>query len=702
MSFLAPLFLIGAAAVAAPIIFHLIRRTSREKTIFSSLMFLQATPPRVTRRSRLENIFLLILRCLVLGLLALGFSRPFLQRPFATPPSGQAKKIVVLVDTSASMRRENLWQQARAKAEQLLRAATPADSVALMTFDQRVQPLIGFEQWNALSPGERVSSSVQRLAQINPGWHGTHLGNALISAVEALEDANGREKETAGIRQIIVISDLQEGAHLEGVQGYEWPRGVEFILDPVKPKKPANAGLQLVMEREESDLTAPDAPPRIRISNSTDSDREQFKVGWLASGDVAFASTPIDVYVPPGQNSIFQAPPMPSGLREQRLALVGDDHDFDNGLFIVPPRAEQIPVLYLGDESARDSSQPLYYLRRAFQQTRMQSVQILVRTNGSSVMETDLAAVQLAVVSETMNEPLVKLTRHLLDSGKTVVFPMKSAQGAQVLSKILGSVAVGADEASEGGYAMLEQIDFQHPLFAPFDDPRFNDFTKIHFWKHRRIETNQLAGAKILARFDKGDPAILQMSVGKGTLLILTSGWHPSDSQLALSSKFVPMLYSLLQESGSIKAQRSQYVVGDTIPLPAEATVQPPGGVPASAGPDSALRTPHSALTEHPGIYTASTGKDSWRFAVNLPPDESKTAAIPVEELQRLGLPLKVPVVDQARAIEQKKRLQNAELEARQKLWRWLILATLVVLMLETWVAGLLSRRATLQPATSV
>src|SRR5947207_2702253 len=98
MSFLAPLFLIGAAAVAAPIIFHLIRRTSKEKTIFSSLMFLNPTPPRVTRRSRLENIFLLFLRCVVLCLLALGFARPFLQRPFANSPSGQAKKIVVLVD----------------------------------------------------------------------------------------------------------------------------------------------------------------------------------------------------------------------------------------------------------------------------------------------------------------------------------------------------------------------------------------------------------------------------------------------------------------------------------------------------------------------------------------------------------------------------------------------------------------------------
>ena len=38
MSFLAPLFLLGGLAVALPVIFHLIRRTTREKTLFSSLI----------------------------------------------------------------------------------------------------------------------------------------------------------------------------------------------------------------------------------------------------------------------------------------------------------------------------------------------------------------------------------------------------------------------------------------------------------------------------------------------------------------------------------------------------------------------------------------------------------------------------------------------------------------------------------------
>ena len=62
MNFLTPLFLLGALAVAAPILFHLIRQTSKEQTNFSSLMFLLPVPPRVTKRSRLEHLLLLLLR----------------------------------------------------------------------------------------------------------------------------------------------------------------------------------------------------------------------------------------------------------------------------------------------------------------------------------------------------------------------------------------------------------------------------------------------------------------------------------------------------------------------------------------------------------------------------------------------------------------------------------------------------------------
>jgi hypothetical protein len=76
---------------------------------------------------------------------------------------------------------------------------------------------------------------------------------------------------------------------------------------------------------------------------------------------------------------------------------------------------------------------------------------------------------------------------------------------------------------------------------------------------------------------------------------------------------------------------------------------------------------------------------------VNLDPAESRTAPLNVETLEQFGCRLANPArrpVDR----EQLRQLRNAELEGRQKLWRWLILAAIGVLIAETWLAGRLKR----------
>ncbi|HZN34277.1 MAG TPA: BatA domain-containing protein, partial [Pirellulaceae bacterium] len=80
MSVLFPLYLAGLAALTLPLILHLVRRTPKGRKEFSSLMFLAPSPPRLTRRSRLDQILLLLLRLAALAFLAFAFARPFLRQ----------------------------------------------------------------------------------------------------------------------------------------------------------------------------------------------------------------------------------------------------------------------------------------------------------------------------------------------------------------------------------------------------------------------------------------------------------------------------------------------------------------------------------------------------------------------------------------------------------------------------------------------
>jgi hypothetical protein len=685
MSFLAPLFLLGALAVALPLLFHLIRRSSRERVPFSSLMFLVPTPPRVTRRSRIENWFLLLLRCLVICLLAFAFARPFLSRPAAMNAASQSShQIILLIDTSASMRRGNLWAQTLDRANAVLRTTSPADQVACFTFDRTAKAIVTFDEWSKQSAGERAPLVGQRLASITPAWASTHLGQALIAATEAFDNSHHEE----ATRRIILITDLQEGSRLDGLQGYEWPRNLQVAVETVTTPNPSNAGLQLVADRENVDNSPSGALPRLRISNSSDSKREQFQVGWRNPNAPGTLASAADVYVPRGQSRIFTAP-KPPGAGFNQLAITGDDHDFDNTVFYAPPLPQIARVLFLGNDDSKDPAHPLFYVQRAFQNTRRLDVQLVARNTASPLFADDLQDAALLIIGDSLPDSQIQSAKLFLENGGTALMPLATLDMAATLSRLLESSDIAADEARPANYSMLAQINFEHPLFAPFADPRFSDFTKIHFWNHRRVNLDSIQDAQIAARFDNGDAALAQIPLGRGTLFVLTSGWHPADSQLALSSKFVPLLYSVLDQSGQVKDQRSQYFVGDTVALP--------------SGPKVTLIQPNGSEVEvqtvfhdanQPGIYAAK-GDSALRFAVNLAPEESRTAPMPIEDLQRVGVPLKDQQPNTVRPGQQQRQqhLLATELESRQKLWRWVIVAALAILFLETCLAGRLTRR---------
>ncbi len=697
MSFLAPFFLLGAAAIAAPILFHLIRRTSKEKQPFSSLMFLQPSPPRVTKRSRLENLLLLLLRCLVLALLALGFARPFIPRPVEVNNDPNAgRKIVVMVDASASMRREGVWDGAVKKAQEILNDAGRADRVALYTFDRVVVRHVGFEEWGQMPEAQRAGAAGERLAAAQPSWAGTRLGNALISAVEALEEADSDDTQAqwSGPREIVLISDLQKGSDVDSLQAYEWPEGVTLRIEPVKAPKPTNAGIQLVAERRDGPRQKEDAGPRVRVTNSADSKREQFHVGWVSGTSPDFLGGLAEAYVPPGQSRVVRLSKAPAGAKDLKVKLVGDDEEFDNIVWHVEQEPQVVPVVYLGSEKDTDLEQPLFYLNRAFQESKLEKIEVIQRPQATPVAQTDLDRTRFVVLARAPVGGEAASLKAFIENGGTILATLKNADDAASIGTLTGGAFPKAEEADVKQYAMLGEIDFEHPLFAPFADPRFSDFTKIRFWKYRKLDLDAAPAARIVARFDNGDPAIAEFPIGKGTLIALTSGWQPSDSVLARSSKFVPLLYALLENSGAIRSIISRVQVGDEVgfdgaPGAPAVSVTKPDGTTVQLEEGAKF-----AATDQPGVYTAKIGEARQTFAVNLAAGESRTAPIPVEELEVHGATLTAPELTPEQTEAKKRLMLKSQLESQQKLWRWLVVAALLVLIVESFVAGKLTRPA--------
>src|SRR5688572_21779060 len=103
MSFLTPLFLLGLAGLAIPVIIHLIQKERKNVVQFPSLMFLRRIPYQSVQRRRIRNWLLLLMRLAALALIVLAFSRPFVRRTEIAASASGAREVVVLLDRSYSM-----------------------------------------------------------------------------------------------------------------------------------------------------------------------------------------------------------------------------------------------------------------------------------------------------------------------------------------------------------------------------------------------------------------------------------------------------------------------------------------------------------------------------------------------------------------------------------------------------------------------
>lgn len=682
MAFLSPWFLLGLLTVAGPLIAHLRRLSVQDRIQFSAVDFLQPRPPQSAKR-RWDDIALLIARILALALLALAFARPYFKTAGGVDASapGRTRRLVVLLDRSASMQRGSAFTEALAKVREIAESASNGDELEIAWFDRKTQILLRSELWAQSARAERPALVEGLLGGLKPGFDHARLDEALRFAVEEHSTLSDRTQT-----EVVVVSDFQEGTSLAGLQGFDWPKGVGVRLVYVSAGNSSKSHGDTFVHwlSPEGQEANPEAPFRIQVSVDPAFKGDRLKLQmesatameWSAAVQAGLVTT---LGVP--------APPVDSGY----IRVVGSD-DFGAGAWVARVPQKRALVAVAGVEESQQRSGSRYFLERALAALGTARVEMLTASSLAAGRDSEVALWLLAGAADA---DWTRRMRVALENGATGLATLEDAGDGKSLSALTGET-VTLTEATLDGYSLLGMTDRTHPVFATFSTPQFADFSALRFWKHRKISLGEGSRASVLARFEGGDPAVVEFPVGAGRLIVWASGWHSRDGQWVLSSRCVPFLSGCLEYAGGGRRPLIVGAPGESIALPEETR-----SLKRSDGLSVLVKDARAVLHE-PGVYGMEP--QGGVVVVNVVRDERRFGSMSAAQLEALGFPLvkasesgeRLPQSEDAIGAEKvlSEVLAARDVESKQSWWRLVLGAAIALVGIETvWAARMSSAR---------
>ena len=192
--------------------------------------------------------------------------------------------------------------------------------------------------------------------------------------------------------------------------------------------------------------------------------------------------------------------------------------------------------------------------------------------------------------------------------------------------------------------ARLLPLDRRHPMLAAFP-ARGEGIASARFFKFLLLEpVPDTAGASVILRYETGAPALVEKTVGKGRVMLLSTTLDREWTDLPIRAGFLPLIHEASRRLAgtSERGGASVLVVGQRreIPLPPgerrlEIT-KPDGTVWADTKDRGAAKTLSFTETDEPGIYRVrGAGADgvlgprpAEGFVVNIDPSESDPARL--------------------------------------------------------------------------
>lgn len=656
MAFLAPAFLIGAAAVAIPILLHLLRRQPEPHVPFSAVRFLRRAPVEHVQRRRLRELLLLALRVAALLLLAVSFARPYLRGDVAA--SG-APLTLVAIDTSYSMSAPGLFDRARQLARRALTSAPASHAVAVLAFDENATV--------AVRPSANRAAAVAAVDALGPGFRATSYRAALERAAELLAGCPGA---------LWLVTDLQDiawdrGTAAPGEAGLRIAFGDDVRIEIADVGAPAENLAVVSLARDGDRAVAGIRHTMRRESDPSDPRRARRGVAHLAidgrpAGEAVFA-VEADATTTVRFDAVLPSRGAAAVTVEDRIGYAADNSRY------LALEADGAPRLLLVTSAGRADA---FYVERAFEVDERARFQVepvaasaLARRGPDSLRS--YAAI-LVLGGQGVDLKGAELLAEYVRAGGGLFVASSTGFEPALMQALFGTPRAGRpgahprlplrEAASDAkGDLRIVPADPRHPVFRAFG-PLLPTLTEVRFQQVAELALRN--GWDLLARFGDGRAALVEARVGEGRVMLFASDLSNRGNDLPLHPGFVPLLHETARYLGAGGEASSEMTV-DQLPAGME---QRPGVV--------EIRTGH----DKPGKGVRGDRTERRVVAVNVDLRESDPARLDPQWLKHSIPRSRRPVV-----VEEKTDVRR--IEERQRLWQFGLALMLVAVAAEAAVA---------------
>lgn len=647
MQFLNPIFLVGLAAAAIPILLHLLSRRRVIDVPFAPLRFLIPTQERQMRRLSLRRLLLLLVRVAIIAFVVMALARPTLTGGLASLVlSGQGSSALILVDASASMRAQmaggTVFDQARREAEAIAGELGDKDELAVALFTDSMQPLFGeFVRDPQLVLAE--------LAEASPTYRATDYVSALEGALDFLQ------RSTREHREIYLVSDFQEAtvdttrlARLQHRLATSPPTNV--FLRGVLPEPFVNR--QVVDVQRPAALLRSGQTAAVTATVRQDGGAELPVQLFLQVGKTTVGETELTLAPRGARQHEFPITLPEAGDLGGSTRLRPDRYPPDDERFFVLSVHEQVPALVLrGVQSGEGERDPLLFLLAALDPHGRSEGSFRLQVEPADQFDvTQLSATHVVIASNVREMGAARvaaLTEYLESGGTLLLFVGDPRVRDYVNQKLLPEwtrARLSPFRDDSDAHERLEVVATDHPVFTGFTAEEIATLEEVKLRNFYRLPEDV---GRTLVRFADGGSAIVELPVGRGRLVFC--GFHTSaaSGDLPYSPMFLPLVQRLtgyLATAGWGRFGR-HFEVGATLVAEAPADASP-SSVYLVERPDGEVRaaTLDGSVTparvewdgaDVPGVYGFLRDGERWALcAVNVPASESSRAFESAQEFR--------------------------------------------------------------------